>query len=50
MPTRRAISDAGVAGGFLLAEKVHGAAIADGRWPLFVVGMVLVCAGIAIRQ
>jgi protein-S-isoprenylcysteine O-methyltransferase Ste14 len=41
---------AGVAGGFLLAEKVHSAAIAEGRWPLFVVGMVLICAGIAIRQ
>jgi protein-S-isoprenylcysteine O-methyltransferase Ste14 len=41
---------AGVAGGFLVAEKVHAAAIAEGRWPLFVLGMVLICAGIAIRQ
>ena len=41
---------AGVAGGFLLAEKVHAAAIADGRWLLFVFGMVLMVAGIVIRQ
>jgi protein-S-isoprenylcysteine O-methyltransferase Ste14 len=41
---------AGVAGGFLVAEKVPAAAIANGRWLLFVVGMVLMCAGIAIRQ
>jgi protein-S-isoprenylcysteine O-methyltransferase Ste14 len=41
---------AGVAGGFLLGEKVHSAAIADGRWPLFVLGMVFMCAGIVIRQ
>ena len=40
----------GVAGGFLLAGKVPAAAIGEGRWPLFVVGMVLMCAGIAIRQ
>jgi protein-S-isoprenylcysteine O-methyltransferase Ste14 len=41
---------AGVAGGFLLAGKVPAAAIGEGRWPLFVLGMVLICAGIAIRQ
>ena len=41
---------AGVAGGFLVTEKVHAAEIADGRWLLFVVGMTLMCAGIAIRQ
>ena len=40
----------GVGGGFVLAEKVHAAAIAEGRWPQFVLGMVLMCAGIAIRQ
>jgi protein-S-isoprenylcysteine O-methyltransferase Ste14 len=40
----------GLFGGFELAEKVHAAAIADGRWPFFVVGIVLMCAGIAIRQ
>jgi len=33
-----------------LAHRVQSAAIADGRWVLFVVGMVLMCAGIAIRQ
>jgi protein-S-isoprenylcysteine O-methyltransferase Ste14 len=40
----------GVGGGFVLAEKVHAAAIAEGRWPLFVLGMALICVGIAIRQ
>jgi protein-S-isoprenylcysteine O-methyltransferase len=41
---------AGVGGGFLLAGKVHGAEIGDARWPLFVVGMLLMCAGIVLRQ
>lgn len=41
---------AGLFGGFELAHRVQSAAIADGRWVLFVVGMVLMCAGIAIRQ
>ena len=41
---------AGVGGGFALAGGVHSAAIADGRWPLFVLGLVLMSAGIAIRQ
>ena len=41
---------AGVGGGLVLAEKVHAAAIAEGRWPLFVLGMALICVGIAIRQ
>lgn len=41
---------AGLGGGFALAADVHAAAIADGRWPLFVAGLVLMCAGIAIRQ
>jgi len=40
----------GVAGGFLLAGRVPAVAIHEARWPLFVVGMVLMCAGIAIRQ
>jgi protein-S-isoprenylcysteine O-methyltransferase Ste14 len=40
----------GFFGGFDLAHRVQSAAIADGRWALFVVGMVLMCAGIAIRQ
>ena len=33
-----------------MAGAVHGAAIADARWPLFVLGLVLMIAGIAIRQ
>jgi protein-S-isoprenylcysteine O-methyltransferase Ste14 len=45
-----AFVSAGLAGGFLLAENVHRATIPDVRWPLFVIGLVLMCAGIAIRQ
>jgi protein-S-isoprenylcysteine O-methyltransferase Ste14 len=41
---------AGLFGGFELAGREQTAAIADGRWLLFVVGMVLMCAGIVIRQ
>jgi protein-S-isoprenylcysteine O-methyltransferase Ste14 len=37
-------------GAFALALDVHRAAIADGRWPMFVAGLVLMSAGIAIRQ
>ena len=33
-----------------MAGAVHAAAIADGRWPVFVVGLVLMGIGIAIRQ
>lgn len=40
----------GVGGGFALAGAVDAAAIAEGRWPLFVAGLVLMAAGIAIRQ
>jgi protein-S-isoprenylcysteine O-methyltransferase Ste14 len=45
-----AFVSAGLGGGFVLAKDVHAAAIAEGRWPLFVAGLVLMCAGIAIRQ
>jgi protein-S-isoprenylcysteine O-methyltransferase Ste14 len=41
---------AGVGGAVLLAKRAPGAAIAGARWPLFVAGLVLMCAGIAIRQ
>jgi protein-S-isoprenylcysteine O-methyltransferase Ste14 len=41
---------AGVGGGFAVAGTVHAAAIADGRWLFFVVGLVLMSAGIALRQ
>jgi protein-S-isoprenylcysteine O-methyltransferase Ste14 len=41
---------AGIAGGFLFATNVHGAAISFARWPIFVIGVVLMVAGIAIRQ
>ena len=40
---------AGVVGAFLLA-RWHGAAIRDVRWPLFVLGVVLMTVGIAVRQ
>jgi protein-S-isoprenylcysteine O-methyltransferase Ste14 len=45
-----ALMAVGVGGAFALAEHVHQAGIADGRWPLFVAGLVLMSAGIAIRQ
>lgn len=40
----------GLLGGFALAGGVHAAAIPGGRWPIFVVGLVLMGVGIAIRQ
>lgn len=33
-----------------MAASVHAAAIADGRWLCFIVGLVFMGAGIAIRQ
>jgi protein-S-isoprenylcysteine O-methyltransferase Ste14 len=41
---------AGLGGAFALAGNVPAAAIADGRWALFVVGLVLMGTGIAVRQ
>jgi protein-S-isoprenylcysteine O-methyltransferase Ste14 len=40
----------GVAGAFVVASHLPGAAISPGRWPVFVVGLVLMWAGIVIRQ
>lgn len=40
----------GLGGGFALAATVHAAAIPDGRWPIFAGGLLLMSAGIAIRQ
>jgi protein-S-isoprenylcysteine O-methyltransferase Ste14 len=40
----------GVGGAVLLARRLPGAALAGARWPLFVAGIVLMCAGIALRQ
>ena len=45
-----ALAATGVGGAFVLAGNVPGAAIAHGRWALFVVGLVLMGGGIAIRQ
>jgi protein-S-isoprenylcysteine O-methyltransferase Ste14 len=41
---------AGTVGGFVLASNAHGAAIRFARGPIFVVGVVMMAAGIAIRQ
>ncbi|MDA0163052.1 isoprenylcysteine carboxylmethyltransferase family protein [Solirubrobacter ginsenosidimutans] len=41
---------AGVAGGCVVAGAVPSAAIAVARWPIFVLGVLLMCAGIALRQ
>src|SRR6185437_5773359 len=41
---------AGVGGGFAFAANEDRAAIRDGRWPLFVAGVVLMAAGVALRQ
>lgn len=41
---------AGVGGGFAFAANVQSAAIRDARWPLFVVGVLLMAAGIVLRQ
>jgi protein-S-isoprenylcysteine O-methyltransferase Ste14 len=41
---------AGVAGGCVVAARVPSAAIPDARWPIFVLGVALMCAGIALRQ
>jgi protein-S-isoprenylcysteine O-methyltransferase Ste14 len=40
----------GVAGAVLLMRRVPGAELGRAGWPLFVAGLVLMCAGIAIRQ
>lgn len=40
----------GVALAILLTRRVPRADVGAARWPLFVAGLVLMCAGIAIRQ
>ena len=40
----------GVALAILLARRVPDADVGAARWPLFVAGLVVMCAGIAIRQ
>lgn len=40
----------GVGGGFAIAADVTGAAISAARWPIFIAGLVLMGAGIVIRQ
>ena len=39
-----------VAGAFVLARNLDAAAIPDWRWGFLVVGLTLMCAGIALRQ
>jgi protein-S-isoprenylcysteine O-methyltransferase Ste14 len=41
---------AGVGGGFAFAANARSAAIREARWPLFVVGVVLMAAGVLLRQ
>jgi protein-S-isoprenylcysteine O-methyltransferase Ste14 len=41
---------AGLGGAFVLAGDVPSASIHDGRWAIFVAGVVLMCVGIALRQ
>jgi protein-S-isoprenylcysteine O-methyltransferase Ste14 len=41
---------ASVGGAFVLARHLHAAAIGDWRWGFLVIGLVLMCAGIALRQ
>jgi protein-S-isoprenylcysteine O-methyltransferase Ste14 len=41
---------AGLAGGFLVASRAPSAAIPSARWPVFAIGIALMCAGIALRQ
>jgi protein-S-isoprenylcysteine O-methyltransferase Ste14 len=41
---------AGLGAAFALAVDVHGATFREGRWLIFVVGIVLMAVGIAIRQ
>lgn len=45
-----ATSLVGVGSAFVLAQDVQSAGIGVGRWPIFVVGLVLVLLGIALRQ
>ena len=40
----------GVGGGCVVAGVVPEAAISGARWPIFVLGLALMCAGIALRQ
>ena len=46
----QATAIAGLGGAVLATRRLPGAAIAGARWPLFVAGLVLMCAGIALRQ
>src|SRR5437868_14653123 len=41
---------AGVGGAVLLARRVPASAFGGATWPLFALGLVLICAGIALRQ
>src|SRR5580704_5415471 len=45
-----ATSVLGVAAAFVIADSVHSAAVNVARWPLFVVGIVIMLLGIGLRQ
>ena len=40
----------GVGGAVLLARRVPALGFGGAAWPLFVLGLVLICAGVALRQ
>jgi protein-S-isoprenylcysteine O-methyltransferase Ste14 len=40
----------GLGGAFAFAGRVHSAELATARWPLFVAGLIVMAAGIALRQ
>jgi protein-S-isoprenylcysteine O-methyltransferase Ste14 len=50
LPVVQATAIGGVGGAVLLTRRLPGAALAGAQWPLFVAGLVLMCAGVAIRQ
>jgi protein-S-isoprenylcysteine O-methyltransferase Ste14 len=50
MPIVVASVGAGLAGGIVLARHLHTLAITDARWPLFIAGLALMGAGVALRQ
>jgi protein-S-isoprenylcysteine O-methyltransferase Ste14 len=40
----------GVGAAFAIARTVHGTGISSARWPVFIVGLVLMVLGVALRQ
>lgn len=40
----------GVAASFVVASRVHPAALHSARWPIFIVGVVIIALGLVLRQ